>query len=175
MSDIKISIQKTLVNEGGYVDNPNDSGGATKYGITQIDLDEWLGVGKMNVRDLGEDQAAGWYEKKFSNPLYCQIEAQDVCDKIFDMGVLFGVETTVRIFQTTLGIKADGEFGPASLSATNAADSNSLLASFKTNMLTHAFNIATINPKDRVFLKGWGNRINRSFVNRNGQWVQIGA
>lgn len=160
MADVKISIQKTLVNEGGYVDNPNDSGGATKYGITQIDLDEWLGVGRMNVRDLGEDQAAGWYEKKFSNPNYPGISVQAVCDKLFDMGVLFGVGTAVRIFQHTIGVTPDGDFGPASLAATNAAEPVSLLATFKANIVTHAFNIATANPKDRVFLNGWGRRIN---------------
>lgn len=160
MADVKISIQKTLVNEGGFVDNPNDSGGATKYGITQIDLDEWLGVGKMNVRDLGEDQAAGWYEKKFSNPLYCQIEAQAVCDKIFDMGVLFGVGTAIRILQLSLDVQEDGLFGPKTLAETNATSPDGLLKVYKTNLVTHAFNIATANPKDRIFLNGWGRRIN---------------
>jgi len=35
MSDFKISLKRTLENEGGFVDNPFDSGGRTNYGITQ--------------------------------------------------------------------------------------------------------------------------------------------
>jgi len=38
MADTNQSIALTLQNEGGYVDNPNDKGRATKYGITQEDL-----------------------------------------------------------------------------------------------------------------------------------------
>jgi lysozyme family protein len=155
MANLDLSIAKTLINEGGYVDNPNDPGGPTKYGITQKDMP---GISIMN---LTEAQATAYYQENYVKPLYSQIENQLTCDKLFDMGVLFGVGTAVRILQLTMGIRdPDGCFGPETLAITNEADQNTLLASYKTNLVTHTFNIAGANPKLREFLVGWGKRIN---------------
>jgi lysozyme family protein len=155
MANLDISIAKTLVNEGGYVDSKNDPGGATKYGVTQKDMPG------ISIQDLTEAQATAYYQENYVKPLYTQIENQDTCDKLFDMGVLFGIGTAVRILQLTMGIKdSDGVFGPETLLITNEADQPSLLVSYKTNLVTHAFNIATANPSLRVFLAGWGRRIN---------------
>lgn len=155
MANLDLSIAKTLINEGGYVDNPNDPGGPTKYGITQKDMP---GISIMN---LTEAQATAYYQENYVKPLYSQIENQLTCDKLFDMGVLFGVGTAVRILQLTMGIQdPDGCFGPETLGITNEADQASLLVSYKVNLVTHTFNIATANPALREFLRGWGIRIN---------------
>lgn len=154
MADLNISIQKTLVHEGGYVDNPADSGGPTKFGITQADMPG------QNIEDLTPEQAIEYYLEHYVKPGYSEIQSQDVCNKLFDMGVLFGIGEAVHIFQLVLNVGVDGVFGPETLQATNEADADSLLQAYKTSMATHAFQIATANPKDRIFLTGWVNRIN---------------
>lgn len=154
MADFNQAVQKTLVHEGGYVDNPNDRGGPTKFGITQADM-----PGK-NITDITTDDAVAYYGEHYWKAHYSDIQDQSIAEKLFDMGVLFGVGTAVSILQLSLGITQDGAFGPASLDATNSAESVSLLATYKTNFVTHAFNIATARPQDRMFLKGWANRIN---------------
>lgn len=154
MADPKISIAKTLINEGGYVDNPNDSGGPTKYGITQRDLPG------EDIENLTPERATAYYLENYWKAFYSQINDQNVADKLFDLGVLFGIGTAVKLLQTVLNLTADGVFGMVSVAAVNQSDSTSLLSSYKTAFVSHAIGIANAQPKDRVFLTGWINRIN---------------
>jgi lysozyme family protein len=154
MADFRTAVLKTLTHEGGYVNNPNDSGGATNFGITQKDLPG------QDMQLLTEDQAVNYYDEHYWKSLYSQIDSQLIADKLFDSGVLFGVGTAVTILQLTLSIVQDGAFGPGTLTAVNQADETSLLLGYKTNLVTHAFNIAIAHPQDRVFIKGWTSRIN---------------
>jgi lysozyme family protein len=154
MADFQIAVQKTLIHEGGYVDNPEDSGGATNMGIEQRDLPN------VPIKDLTVEQAIAYYSEHYWKQFYSQIEDQSVAEKLFDLGVLFGVGEAVKIFQLTLGVTDDDVFGPGTLQATNQAEPASLLAAYKTSMVTHAINIANANPNDRVFLVGWIKRIN---------------
>lgn len=154
MADFKISILKTLVHEGGYVNNPNDSGGPTKYGITQKDMPG------VNIKDITQDQAVLYYHDHYWKSLYSQISSQDIADKLFDLGVLFGVGTAVKLLQTVLGLKVDGNLGPISLAAINGAEPLSCLSAYRTACVSHVIGIANAVPNDRVFLVGWIRRIN---------------
>jgi|SRR5208282_388441 len=154
MSDFQAAVQKTLVHEGGYVNCPADSGGATNMGIEQRDLPD------VPIKDLTVEQAVQYYSEHYWKVLYSQIADQAVAEKLFDLGVLFGVGVAVKIFQLTLGVTDDDVFGPGTLQATNEAEPTSLLAAYKTSMVTHAINIANASPKDREFLTGWIRRIN---------------
>jgi lysozyme family protein len=159
MADIMISIGKTVVNEGGFVDDPDDKGGATKYGIEQRDWPE------VNIADITPEQAAEWYRtttkpEVYNNPLFTEIDDQDVCDKIFDMGVLFGVGTAARLAQAVLGIAQDEVFGAATLSAINTRGGISFLPAYKARLVVHARWIPTQDVTQTKFVNGWVNRIN---------------
>lgn len=154
MSDFKTAILLTLVHEGGYVNNPDDPGGETNMGISKRQFPG------LDIKNLTQDQAVEIYRDGYWKELYSQIESQAIANKLFDLGVLFGVGTAVGILQLTLGITVDHTFGPNTLQAINDADEISLLTSYKANLITHVFNIATANPAERQFLKGWSNRIN---------------
>lgn len=174
MSDFKLAIPVTLVHEGGFIDNPADPGGATKYGITQKDLDATAALYPgfpTNVADLTTDQAARWYEtttkpERFNNPLYWQINDQAVATKIFDLGVLFGVGEAVKILQIVLEQAypelgaPDEVFGPKTLEYVNKTDPVSLLSAYKTAFVAYALRIAANRPSERIFVAGWGRRIN---------------
>ena len=174
MSEFSKAIPVTLVHEGGFVNNHADPGGATKYGITQKDLDATRASYPdypANVADLTEEQAAGWYEKttqpeQFNNPLYWQIEDQNVASKLFDLGVLFGVGEAVKILQIVLAPAfpelgtPDGVFGPHTLAAVNQSDSASLLNAYKTAFIAYTLRIAVNRPLLRQFVAGWGRRVN---------------
>ena len=158
MSDFKIAVLKTLKNEGGYVNDPADPGGATNFGIIQADMPG------VDMQTITQDQAVQYYAQHYWKPLYSQIEDQAVANKLFDVGVLFGVGTAVKNLQQALAngfsITIDGDFGPETLSALNQADGPSLLSVYKTLLVTHAFAVATAKPQTRKFLTGWGKRIN---------------
>lgn len=157
MADFRTAVLATLVHEGGYVDNPADRGGPTNYGITQADMPG------QDMRTLTEDQAILYYLEHYWKSGYSQIESQAVASKLFDMGVLFGVGTAVRILQLSLaqfGVVSDGVFGPQTLAAVNQADPISLLSIMQESFVTHIFNIAKTDTAQRQFLKGWATRIN---------------
>src|SRR5271157_1591973 len=106
MADFETAVLLTLRNEGGYTDNPADPGGATNMGIEQREMPN------IDIKTLTVDQATAFYQETYWKPLYSQIENQSVANKLFDLGVLFGVGTAVIILQSVLGLKMDGIFGP---------------------------------------------------------------
>lgn len=168
MSDFETAIKITLVHEGGFQKNPNDhanwSSGeigvgeliGTKYGITALDMPG------VDIENITVEQAVEYYREHYWKPLYSQIDSQMVANKLFDLGVLFGVGVTVAIMQETLSdfhVHVDGVFGDETLGAINQSDETSLLKAFEGNMTTHAFNLVNEKPVLAQFLRGWCRRI----------------
>ena len=157
MSDFRKAVEKTLVHEGGYVNNPDDRGGPTKYGITQADMPE------VNIADITVEMAVAYYQEHYWKPLYSQINDQALANKLFDCGVLFGVGTAVKLLQISMedggkiAVVEDGVFGPETLSDVNQYGS---VASYRPVLLSHCMDVVTRNPGDAQFLQGWVNRIN---------------
>lgn len=166
MADLNVSIYITLQNEGGFQANPRDranwTGGqvgvgtlvGTKYGITTLDMPG------VEIAALTPAQAVAFYVEHYWKPLYSQINAQPVANKLFDLGVLFGVGEAVKCLQGALHIAADGLFGQETLDAVNAADPAQLVAAFKNTLAKRALAIAQENPNDAADLAGWLRRIN---------------
>ncbi len=154
MADFKQAIELTLVHEGGYVNNIHDAGGETNMGISKRQYPN------LDIKNLTQDQAIEIYREGYWKPLYSQINDQPIANKLFDLGVLFGVGAAVKTLQTALSIVSDGAFGPTSLAVTNAMEPVSLLVSFKTQLVSHAVRVVAANPGDRIFFAGWTRRIN---------------
>ena len=171
MADLNIAVGLTLINEGGYENNPNDSGNwtggkvgegelkGTKYGISAAEFPT------LDIVNLTEAEAQVIYKSKYWLVLYEAIKDQFVTNKLFDLGVLFGQGTAIKILQTVLqpqfsNVKADEIFGPATLAAVNGADPHSLLLAYKTAFVSRAIQTGAQNPNDRPFVSGWIRRIN---------------
>jgi len=160
-----IAITLDPAHEGGFQDNPNDranwTGGqvgvgqlvGTKYGITALDMPG------TDIKNLTVEQATAYYLEHYWKPLYAQIESQAIANKLFDMGVLFGVGTAVKRLQEALGISADGVFGQGTLEATNSILPFVLLGRFNQELRNHAICVAASNPYDAHDLAGWLRRI----------------
>jgi lysozyme family protein len=159
MADMELAIRKTLIHEGGFVDDPDDPGGATKYGITQKDLPG------VDISALTEQQAIDYYKQHYVKTLYAQIESQAIGEKIFDLGVLDGVGSIIHVLQAVLkpsfpDVEIDGNFGPVTLSAVNQSDEASLLQAYKNALVARVFQIIAANPAEKKFAAGWIRRIN---------------
>jgi lysozyme family protein len=155
VADLNQSIALTLKNEGGFVDNPNDRGGATNMGIEQRDLPD------IPIRDLTVAQAFAYYQESYVKPWMNEIESQAVADKIFDMAVLLGIQTAVRLLQRALGFSTDdqdGNYGAITARAVNE-DGDNVLAPYKTMLAAHMQWIVQKNPSQQVFLAGWLRRV----------------
>ena len=124
--------QQIVDREGGYVNDPDDPGGATNFGVTihtmrrlGLDLDHDEDVDKHDVQMLICAQAVDIIIKhSFEGPLISQLP-QPLQATAFDMYVNAG-SNAVRILQRLLidmGIEVvvDGALGPQSIAAVQAA------------------------------------------------------
>ncbi len=171
-------IDEILRKEGSaYTNNPADSGGPTKFGITQKTLSAYRGrsVTPADVAALSEKEAREIYEKLYwHGPNFSKISSALVGEKLADIGVNMGQARAGTFFQRALnGLNAggkhwpdmveDGAVGPKTLAAWEAfvrlrGRANAELVMMRyLNGLQLAFydNLVRTRPKDEEFLYGW--------------------
>lgn len=156
-------------NEQGYVNDPEDSGGPTNYGVTIRTLSEWRGkpVTAEDVKKLEIIEAMGILKKRYWDVLKCDgIDNNAVATVLFDAGVLFGVSSAVRALQNSLislgaDIKADGIMGPKTLGAINSITAYKIVDLFSAQLKNRIKTIVLARPEKQKFVKGWTYRINR--------------
>ena len=134
----------------------------TKYGITAQDIAKLAALDiTVAIEDLTVEYAAIFYRHEYWNTLYDGINDQLLGEKLFDIGVLMGVHTAVKLLQISLapGISAvgDGVFGPITLAQTNERGN---LAGYRIVLINHCMNIINTNPNEAQFVSGWITRIN---------------
>ena len=178
MSKIDDIINGVIRREGGYVDNPNDSGGPTKYGITQAVLARYRGrpVSAEDVAALEVTEARAIYRERFVvEPGYVPVLAlsQAIGEEVIDTGVNAGPGRATQLLQEALNglnrnqrdypdIAEDGDCGPATVAALGAylrkrGREGEVVLCRLLNCLQGAFynDLARRRPKDEAFLYGW--------------------
>lgn len=127
------SIAKGIVaREGGYVNDPDDPGGATKFGVTihtmrrlGLDLDRDGDVDARDVKLLTYDQAVQIFiEHYFKRPRIAELP-EILHATVFDMYVNAG-GNAVKILQRLLNefqenVAVDGALGPKTIAAAQRA------------------------------------------------------
>jgi lysozyme family protein len=168
MADPNIAIAITISpsHEGGFQDDPKDKGNWTGGEVgAGVNKGTNRGISAavypdLDIKNLTEEETIALYKESYWKQFYSQIESQEIANKLFDLGVLFGVGTAVGYLQSVLGITQDHAFGPATLQAVNNADPDSLLKAYKTIFVTHALDLGAKNPNMRGDVPDWIRRIN---------------
>jgi lysozyme family protein len=117
-----------VVREGGYVNDPDDPGGATNFGVTVHTMRRLGQVNARDVRKLTRAQATQIFVRHyFEQPRIGELP-QSLQPSVFDMYVNAG-GNAVRLLQQLLRdmgheIAVDGALGPQSIAATHAAMSD---------------------------------------------------
>lgn len=132
MPSVQEIAEEIVAREGGYVNDPNDPGGATNYGVTihtmrrlGLDLDGDGDVDEADVRALTRERAVEIFiEHYFRRPRIFQLP-EVLQATVFDMQVNAG-SNAVRILQRLLrdirhDIAVDGVIGPQTTAAAQAA------------------------------------------------------
>lgn len=152
------TIAVILDHEGGYVDDPDDRGGETKFGISKQSYPH------LDIPALDLDAAKAIYFEDYWQPeRYHEIQDLPLIIKLFDLTVNMGTRMAHRLIQRALrsagrDVIEDGLLGPKTIAAINAVDVSDLLAALKSEAAGYYRSIAASNPKQRKFLKGWLNR-----------------
>ena len=148
-------IDKVLEHEGGYVNDPNDLGGETKYGITKRFYPD------VDIKSLTKEDAKDIYKQDY----WDKNKIDDLPDNLkhifFDMCVNQGKGTAVRVLQRAINnkggnLEVDGGCGP---------DTKATLAKHKPSIdrvrcyrLKHYYDLVNKKPEQERFLFGWFKR-----------------
>ena len=142
-----------LQNEGGYVNDPSDSGGETKYGISKRSFPA------LDIKNLTVEQAGEIYYKNYY--LSCRadtIVSNELAMQVFDHAVNAGVVKAIKLLQKCAGVIQDGIVGVNTRDKVNSQDLiNQYIEERK------KFYVLISNGKNKKFLKGWLRRVDHTY------------
>jgi|ERR1035437_3547787 lysozyme family protein len=166
MATFQEAIGKTLLFEGGYANNPSDSGGETYRGISRKNWPKWVGwalidsVGTLSRLSGSLDSniplqglVIAFYLKNFWR--YDGLQDQEVADKVFDLSVNVGKVHALKILQQAVGTNQDGIYGPNTERLTNLHPQGSLASIIRASAEQYHKAVVQTHPEDAKFLNGW--------------------
>ena len=148
--------------EGGFVDDPDDAGGATYAGVTLKVFRSYYG-GDRTVEDLKGISNIEWcniMKTGYWDRLQAdRIESQGVAEMLADWAVNSGVRPAVKGVQGLLGVRQDGIVGDMTIAAMNGEDPQRLFYDIKAARKQYYMDIVERKASNAKFLKGWLNRL----------------
>lgn len=155
MASFDYALFNLLEAEGGYVNDPDDPGGETKYGISKRSYPN------EDIAALTPGRAAEIYRRDYWEPIKGdQINSGFIASMLMDFAVNAGVETAVTTIQKILQLKPDGIMGPRTVEAINSESESAVIWKFTEARCLHYAEICVKRPKNLKYLRGW---IKRSF------------
>lgn len=153
------AIESVFQNEGGAVNDPNDPGGATRYGISKrsypgLDLDF-----------LTKEQAKSIYYEDFWKPYpYDIMPWEDLAIKVFDLSVTMGSKKAHELLQQALNemgkqLSIDGILGRETLQALKESSEDMIMEAFQDKAKNYYTTLCAKRPRLKKFLNGWLNRV----------------
>jgi lysozyme family protein len=167
MANVNILFPFILRWEGGFVNDPDDAGGATDKGVTiatwrQVGYDK-NGDGNIDVNDL-KLLSNGDVLNRVLKPHYRdrwkadQIRSRKLANLLVDRVWASGTYG-VNIPQRIPGVPVDGLVGPKTLAALNARDPDELFDELYRERVDFLDRICRTRPQNRKFKNGWLNRL----------------
>lgn len=156
------AVDRVLKSEGGYVDDPKDRGGETKFGISKRAYPD-LDIAGLTIQD-----AVGIYKRDYWDRLHLdEITDPEIAAEVFDSGVNMGRKAAIVILQQSLNLfgeelVVDGHIGPNTLKAANKwcqKDSVSLGKALNLYQGTYYLEIIKRDPSQARFARGWLKRV----------------
>lgn len=152
MASFDEAIALVLEHEGGYVNDPDDPGGETKFGISKAmhPLE--------NIKSLPLERAKEIYKKEYW--IYDLVKDQRIANKIFDAAVNMGPAMAHRLAQGTVSylghkLDIDGVWGPNTESGINGCAPADFLPEFRARAAAHYCAIVINHPIKQKYLMGW--------------------
>ena len=153
MKNFNEIIEQVLEHEGGYVNDPKDLGGETKYGITKRFYPD------IDIKNLTIEQAKEIYKKDYWDRNKVESLPQNLWHIYFDMCVNMGKRTAVKVLQRAAvnkgrDIEVDGGLGPMTIGALKGVELDRVRA-FR---VKYYVDLITARPEQEKFYLGWFRR-----------------
>lgn len=143
------AFDRLMGHEGGYVNDPNDPGGETKWGVSKRCYPN------LDIESLTRDQAKTIYQTDFWERLHGEKLPDGVAFQVFDFAVNSGIETAVRKLQSAVRVADDGHWGPVSQAALEAMNESDIILRLLAQRLRYMASLKNWPSSGR----GWARRI----------------
>ena len=159
-------ISEVLKAEGGYVDDPDDKGGATNYGVTQATFSAFIGrdASKDEIKDMQEGDAIECYEEMFWKKSKLDQFVDGLKHIYFDMVVNMGGRNAGKIIQRSINTKrnnnaldVDGIVGSGTLAQVDSIVIDDVLVERGMFFANNCFDGSRydLRTSQNKFLRGW--------------------
>ena len=183
MADFIKAYSKLLPVEGGYVNDPDDTGKETYKGISRKWHPSWAGWKMIDQykgisgfparlsRDLTlQKMVQDFYEAEYWNKIMGKyIPHQEVADELFDTAVNMGTGVAIQFLEASLNllnrngtlfpdVKPDAVMDHATIQRLNAlpySDAPFLLRALNAYQAARYISICEKNPTQEKFFRGW--------------------
>lgn len=118
------AVEHILKWEAGYVDDPDDKGGETNFGISKRSYP------KLDIKNLDKDDAKEIYERDYWIPCSCDKLPGPIALLVFDTAVNMGKNRAIEILQESVGVNTDGIIGPNTLKSVQSIDVKDLAVEY---------------------------------------------
>ncbi|MFK7939041.1 MAG: holin-associated N-acetylmuramidase [Roseovarius sp.] len=167
MKTVTEIAREIVAREGGYVNDPDDPGGATKFGVTihtmrrlGMDLDRDGDVDTSDVRRLTRAQAEEIFVKHYFHKPRISLLPVELQASVFDMYVNAGANA-VKILQRLLRdmghvVSVDGVIGPITAGAADmiVRDASDFAAdAYGIARRNYYFRLADMRPASRKYAR----------------------
>lgn len=166
MSSVKIMktpFEWIVRAEGGYVNDPNDRGGETNFGISKRSYPS------LDIKNLTIDEAIEIYRVDYWDAYRCSELPPAIGLFLFDCLVQHRPKTAIRLLQIAVNAYADGIIGPKTIALANSFEAEKVIDQMflERDKLYHG--LVTANSTQARFLNGWINRLRDlyKFIIRN--------
>jgi len=158
-ANFKKTIEYIFSEEGGFVDDPRDPGGATNMGITLNTLSAWRRhrVSPQDVRELTETEASKIYQQQFWNKIDGDNLPSGVDYAVFDFAVNSGPGRAAKTLQATVNQHEDGVIGAQTIEAISARSPVEVINALCDARASWLKGLSTAS----TFGKGWLARVER--------------
>ena len=158
------AINRILVVEGGFVNNPSDTGGATKFGITKNVYEKFVGhkVSLDEIKNMPIGNAIRIYKESYWDKIRGDdIDSFATAYAIFDQAVNWGPKVAIMRAQKALDMVQTGTLSDTFIESLNMADEETFINDFL-NLSSEAYkNLVQTKPSNAVFLSGWLKRVEK--------------
>lgn len=154
------AFTRLIGHEGGYVDDPNDPGGETKYGISRRSYPG------EDIPNMTLERAKEIYKRDFWRPAGCDALPNDLKFEMFDLAVHTSSPRkpflAIKFLQESCGVDVDGVLGPLTLLAAGAAPTARTLR--RLQGLRLAYYASRPKHLRDTYLAGWVTRVAKNML-----------
>lgn len=143
------AFDRLLGHEDGYVNDPKDPGGETKWGISKRSYPN------ENIKNLTRERAKALFKRDFWDRVNANALPDGVAFQCADFAYHSGAETAVRYLQRALGVADDGHWGPVSQAAADKASESDMIMLLNAERLDFMTRLSNWPHVGR----GWARRI----------------